>query len=299
MDKLHLAPAIGDDQLRPILEAIRDPEERPIAKESAFKTFVTKRTAADAEVMLDIVGHGDYGRLWCDNFHYDATTMGALFPGSGSPVVKPTAHRFSAIRLLGCDTASFAVGIQAMHKLHRIFGVPIYGTRTALHEPDYGPQGLLEPRGELQVVPAPTRIAPKAPDEAVADWSRHLPPATMFSPRHRRHLLTSLRVQSPRNPFGPPARHETFLKDHAQRALIDQIMTAPWIALAKGLQVKTSHVYWLPLPAGRLGGLTRSVARVDALGDYPAMRLHLDERGELRGYTAIVPTTHPPHVLFR
>lgn len=299
MAKLHLAPAVGDDQLEPILKRIAAPEEKPIAHKSEFQSFVTKRTAADEQVLLDIVGHGDCGRLWCDTFHYDAGTVAALFPGSSKPVIAPEKHRFTAIRLLGCDTASFAVGLQAMHRLHRIFGVPVWGTRTALHAEDYGPEGLLDTRGNLMVVPTPSKIAPKDPEEAVADWSRHLPPARMWRPlTDRRHLLTTLRPQSARSPFAPPKRHETFLSRDQGRILTEQILTAPWIALAQGLQVRTSHVFWLPLPAGGPSPRRWTVARIDALGHYPAMRLYPDLRDERRGYTAIVPTTHPLDRLF-
>lgn len=49
----------------------------------------------------------------------------------------------TAVRLLGCHTATSPIGQRTMHRLARVLDVPVYGSRTALLRSHYGAEGLL------------------------------------------------------------------------------------------------------------------------------------------------------------
>lgn len=118
-----VADALGSDGVQGVIEGL------------------FRRKPWHASFSLDLIGHARRGVVQLGEWSVDGSGKSALLQQACADQLAKLKLR--EIRLLGCNTAITPGGQEAIRDLHRIFGVPVKGTRVPIAAGDFGPYGFL------------------------------------------------------------------------------------------------------------------------------------------------------------
>lgn len=154
---------------------------------------LARRSPAPAPFSLDLIAHARRGVLHLGDWSVDGNGTTAALHGACRDELAGLA--LAEIRLLGCNTAITSEGQIAIRSLHRLFGVPVLGSKVPISARDFDGAGF---RAEAVLTDQDNLPAPSGPTlQRAGEWFvrfEQLPGQTLQSilPRLRREELSDV-----------------------------------------------------------------------------------------------------------